>query len=342
MTLSITNITRTFSGFAALKDISFEAQPGEFIALLGPSGSGKTTLLRLLAGLDAPDAGTISFCGEDYLKLNPRERRIGMVFQSYALFRHMTVAQNIAFGLNVRSGKTKPPRAEIRATVERLLKLVQLDGLGKRYPSQLSGGQRQRVALARALAIEPRMLLLDEPFGALDALVRKDLRRWLRHIHNETGVTTIFVTHDQEEALDLADRVVVLKDGQVEQIGAPLEIFDAPVSAFVFDFLGSANRLPCRIKDGRAIFDGFDTALAASAADGEYIARFRPFEVDLTKDGPGIPVTVNAVLAAGSALRLELLGCDGALFETQYAHGTTHSYALGDELNLRPRRVFAY
>jgi sulfate transport system ATP-binding protein len=342
MTLSITNITRTFSGFAALKDISFDAQPGEFIALLGPSGSGKTTLLRLLAGLDAPDAGTISFGGEDYLKLNPRERRIGMVFQSYALFRHMTVAQNIAFGLNVRSGKARAPKAEITATVERLLKLVQLDGLGKRYPSQLSGGQRQRVALARALAIEPRMLLLDEPFGALDALVRKDLRRWLRRIHNETGVTTIFVTHDQEEALDLADRVVVLKEGRVEQIGAPLEIFDAPASAFVFDFFGSANQAPCRVQNGQALFDGFEASLALPADDGEHIGRFRPFEVDLTKDGPGIPVTVNAVLAAGSALRLELQGRDGALFETEHTHDPDRRYAVGDDLNLRPRRVFAY
>ena len=342
MTLSIHNITRTFSGFAALKEVSFEAQSGEFIALLGPSGSGKTTLLRLLAGLDAPDSGRITFQGEDYLKLNLRERRVGMVFQSYALFRHMTVAQNIAFGLSVRSGKLRPPKAEIRATVERLLKLVQLDGLGKRYPSQLSGGQRQRVALARALAIEPRILLLDEPFGALDALVRKDLRRWLRHIHNETGVTTIFVTHDQEEALDLADRVVVLKDGQVEQIGTPLEIFDQPASAFVFDFLGAANRLPCRVKDGRALFDGFDAPLAMSAPDGDYIARFRPFEVDLHKDEAGVPVTVSAVLAAGNNLRLELQGPDSALFETEHPRDSKRAYSPGERLNLRPQRLYVY
>ena len=342
MTLSIHNITRTFSGFAALKDISFDVQPGEFIALLGPSGSGKTTLLRLLAGLDAPDSGVITFQGEDYLKLDPRQRRVGMVFQSYALFRHMTVAQNIAFGLDVRSGKAKPPKAEIRATVERLLKLVQLDGLGKRYPSQLSGGQRQRVALARALAIEPRMLLLDEPFGALDALVRKDLRRWLRHIHNETGVTTIFVTHDQEEALDLADRVVVLKDGRIEQIGTPLDIFDAPASAFVFDFLGAANRLPCRVRDGRALFDGFDAPLAAPVADGDYVARFRPFEADLSREGPGLPVTVSAVLAAGGTLRLELRGDDGALFETEQSRAADLAYVRDAALRLRPQKVFVY
>jgi sulfate transport system ATP-binding protein len=342
MTLSITNITRTFSSFAALKDVSFEARSGEFIALLGPSGSGKTTLLRLLAGLDAPDSGAISFQGEDYLKLNPRERRVGMVFQSYALFRHMTVAQNIAFGLSVRSGKARPPKAEIKAAVERLLKLVQLDGLGKRYPSQLSGGQRQRVALARALAIEPRMLLLDEPFGALDALVRKDLRRWLRHIHNETGVTTIFVTHDQEEALDLADRVVVLRDGQVEQIGAPLEIFDAPASAFVFDFLGSANQAPCRVKAKQALFDGFEAPLALPANDGEHLARFRPFEVELSRDGPGLPVIVTAVLAAGSALRLELQGTNGAVFETELPRAAQIPYAVGEALRLKPLKVFVY
>jgi len=342
MSLVINNVTRTFSGFAALKDVTFEAKSGEFIALLGPSGSGKTTLLRLLAGLDTPDSGTISFAGEDYLKLNPRDRRVGMVFQSYALFRHMTVAQNIAFGLTVRSGKARPPRAEIRATVERLLKLVQLDDLGNRYPSQLSGGQRQRVALARALAIAPRMLLLDEPFGALDALVRKDLRRWLRRIHNETGVTTIFVTHDQEEALDLADRVVVLKNGHVEQIGTPLEIYERPASAFVFDFLGSANTLPCRLEGDRAVFDGFEApAVTAPEQAGDYVARFRPFEADLRPDGPGVPVTVSAVLAAGSTLRLELHGADGALFETEQPRGV-QTFTPGSRLKLRPQRVFIY
>ena len=342
MSLDIRNVTRTFSGFAALNDVSFQARDSEFIALLGPSGSGKTTLLRLLAGLDTPDSGAISFAGEDFLTLNPRQRRIGMVFQSYALFRHMTVAQNIAFGLTVMPGKERPPKREIKATVERLLNLIQLEGLGNRYPSQLSGGQRQRVALARALAIEPRLLLLDEPFGALDALVRKDLRRWLRRIHNETGVTTVFVTHDQEEALDLADRVVVLKGGKVEQIGTPLEIFEQPRSAFVFDFLGAANRLPCKVSGGRAQFDGFDAAVAGSpSGDGDYIARFRPFEADLASDGAGVPVTVSAVLPAGSTLRLELQGEDGALYETEHARDTV-AMAVGAKLRLRPRRVFIY
>jgi len=343
MSLVITSITRKFSGFPALSDVSFEVKPGEFVALLGPSGSGKTTLLRLLAGLDRPDGGTITFEGENYLKLNPRDRRVGMVFQSYALFRHMTVAQNIAFGLNVRPAKDRPARSEIKATVDRLLNLIQLPDLGKRYPSQLSGGQRQRVALARALAINPRLLLLDEPFGALDALVRKDLRRWLKHIQQETGVTTLFVTHDQEEALDMADRVVVLKDGKVQQIGTPLEVHSKPSSAFVFDFVGSANSLPCTVKDGVARFDGFTAPAVVTPGDGSYTARFRPFEAELHPDGAGWPVKVSAVLPAGSALRLELHDEHGSIFETQHPHGSgAEAFTVGSALKLRPQRVYVY
>ena len=343
MSLIISNVNKTFTNFPALKEVSFEAKSGEFIALLGPSGSGKTTLLRLLAGLDTPTGGGITFEGEDYLRLNPRDRRIGMVFQSYALFRHMTVAQNIAFGLNVRAAKERPSKAEIKSTVERLLRLIQMEDLGKRYPSQLSGGQRQRVALARALAINPRILLLDEPFGALDALVRKDLRRWLKRIHHETGVTTIFVTHDQEEALDLADRVVVLKAGKVEQIGTPLEIHSTPRSAFVFDFLGSANKATGKVFAGVAHFDGFSAPVAGAANDGDYTLRFRPYEAVLSREGAGIPVTVSAVLPAGHSLRLELRGDDGALFETQHPHGTeADQFMFGDALKLRPERVYAY
>ncbi|MDV6332827.1 sulfate/molybdate ABC transporter ATP-binding protein [Asticcacaulis sp. 201] len=343
MSLIIKNINKTFTNFPALRDVTFEAKSGEFIALLGPSGSGKTTLLRLLAGLDTPNTGEISFEGENYLKLNPRDRRVGMVFQSYALFRHMTVAQNIAFGLNVRPAKERPSKSEIKATVERLLKLIQLEDLGKRYPSQLSGGQRQRVALARALAINPRLLLLDEPFGALDALVRKDLRRWLKRIHHETGVTTIFVTHDQEEALDLADRVVVLKAGKVEQIGTPLDIHSNPKSAFVFDFLGSANKAQGSVKSGVAQFDGFSAPVIGAANDGDYVLRFRPYEAQLSRGGPGLPVTVTAVLPAGSTLRLELTGADGALFETQHPHGSeAQGFEVGDTLRLKPERVYAY
>ncbi|HRD28287.1 MAG TPA: ATP-binding cassette domain-containing protein, partial [Caulobacter sp.] len=220
MSLTLTAVTKTFGRFPALRDVSFEVRPGEFLALLGPSGSGKTTLLRILAGLERPDAGAIGFAGEDLLALPARERRVGMVFQHYALFRHMTVADNIAFGLSVRPRATRPAAHEIARRVSDLLRLVQLEGLERRYPSQLSGGQRQRVALARALAIEPRLLLLDEPFGALDARVRRDLRRWLRRVHDETGVTTLFVTHDQEEALDLADRVAILRSGALQEVGS--------------------------------------------------------------------------------------------------------------------------
>jgi len=240
MSLVIDHIAKRFERFPALKGVSLTAPKGCFLALLGPSGSGKTTLLRILGGLEFADAGRIGFDGLDWLALPARERRAGFVFQQYALFRHMTVAKNIAFGLNVRPRRTRPPRAEIARRVDELLALVQLDGLGKRYPSQLSGGQRQRVALARALAIEPRMLLLDEPFGALDAKVRKDLRHWLRSLHERLGLTTVFVTHDQDEALELADLVAVLNEGQIEQVAAPAELRAHPASDFVADFLGQA------------------------------------------------------------------------------------------------------
>ncbi len=344
MSLKVDNLNKSFNRFAALNQVSFEARPGEFLALLGPSGSGKTTLLRLLAGLDTPDSGAIAFEGEDFLKLNARDRRIGMVFQSYALFRHMTVAQNIAFGLNVRKPKDRPSKADIKAKVESLLKLIQMEEFGQRYPSQLSGGQRQRVALARALAISPRLLLLDEPFGALDALVRKDLRRWLRRIHNETGVTTVFVTHDQEEALDLADRVVVLKDGQIEQIGEPLELYRAPKTAFVFEFLGTANSLPGTVKGDVFSGAGFTTpAVSETKAEGPVTARFRPFDTQISRDGPGVRVTVLSILPAGSSLRLELRSADGTVFETQHAHESEAStLKTGDEISLLPTRVYIF
>jgi sulfate transport system ATP-binding protein len=238
MSLVVDAIAKKFDRFPALKGVSFTAPKGAFLALLGPSGSGKTTLLRILGGLEFAEMGRVSFEGEEWLTLPARERRAGFVFQQYALFRHMTVAKNIAFGLEVRPRRQRPPRAEIARRVNELLSLVQLDGLGKRYPSQLSGGQRQRVALARALAIEPRMLLLDEPFGALDAKVRKDLRHWLRGLHERMGITTIFVTHDQEEALEMADLVAILNQGKIEQIGTPSEIRERPASPFVAEFLG--------------------------------------------------------------------------------------------------------
>src|SRR5947199_888732 len=237
MSLVVESVAKRFDRFAALKGVSFTAPQGCFLALLGPSGSGKTTLLRILGGLEFAEVGHVAYDDLDWLALPARERRAGFVFQQYALFRHMTVAKNIAFGLEVRPRKTRPPKAEISRRVEELLALVQLEGLGGRYPSQLSGGQRQRVALARSLAIEPRLLLLDEPFGALDAKVRKELRIWLRRIHDKTGITTILVTHDQEETMELADLVAILNHGSIEQIGTPAEIRRAPASEFVADFV---------------------------------------------------------------------------------------------------------
>lgn len=237
MSLIVDSVAKSFSRYPVLRGASFTAPKGAFVALLGPSGSGKTTLLRILAGLEFADLGRVTFDGEDWLSVPARERRAGFVFQQYALFRHMTVAKNIAFGLEVRPRHARPTRAEIGRRVDELLHLVQLDGLGKRYPNELSGGQRQRVALARALAIEPRMLLLDEPFGALDTKVRKDLRLWLRALHDRMGITTIFVTHDQDEALELADLVAVMNEGKIEQIGVPKDIRGAPSSPFVADFI---------------------------------------------------------------------------------------------------------
>ncbi|MGC9953351.1 MAG: ATP-binding cassette domain-containing protein [Rhizomicrobium sp.] len=241
MSLVVDSIAKRFERFPALNGVSFTAPQGAFVALLGPSGSGKTTLLRILGGLEFPDTGTIHFADLNWLGVPARHRRAGFVFQNYALFRHMTVAQNIAFGLNVRPRRERPSRREIARRVEELLALVQLDGLGKRYPSQLSGGQRQRVALARALAIEPRMLLLDEPFGALDAKVRKELRGWLRALHERLGLTTIFVTHDQEEAFAVADLVAIMNAGKIEQYGTPEDVRRAPKSPFVAEFLASES-----------------------------------------------------------------------------------------------------
>jgi len=240
MSLIVDSIAKRFGNYEALKGVSFTAPQGAFITLLGPSGSGKTTLLRILGGLEFPDSGDVRFADLNWLGVPARQRRAGFVFQHYALFRHMTVAKNIAFGLTVRPRRERPSRAEIKTRVEELLSLVQLEGLGDRYPSQLSGGQRQRVALARALAIEPRMLLLDEPFGALDAKVRKELRLWLRKLHERMGITTIFVTHDQEEAFALADLVAVINAGKIEQYGAPADVRRAPKTAFVRDFIGAS------------------------------------------------------------------------------------------------------
>ena len=341
--LAVQGVSKRFGKFAALDGVSLTVEPGEFLAVLGPSGSGKTTLLRLIAGLDAPDFGAVVLDGEDFLALSPRERRVGMVFQHYALFRHMTVAQNIGFGLRVRPAGQRPPRAEINARVERLLALVQLEGLDRRYPAQLSGGQRQRVALARALAIEPRVFLLDAPFGALDAQVRKELRRWLRRIHDETGVTTLFVTHDQDEAMDLADRVALLRDGRLEQIGAPADLEAKPASAFVFQFLGDANALPCRWVDGRAQFDGFSATGVGSAGSGETTAWFRPHETEVVSDGGGVDITVTSVLTVGGVARAEGLDASGRLFQVDVARADQPGgFKPGGRLRLRPTRVFVF
>jgi sulfate transport system ATP-binding protein len=344
MSLVIENIAKRFARFPALKGVSLTAEPGEFLALLGPSGSGKTTLLRVIAGLETPDAGRVMLDGEDFLVMSARERRIGMVFQHYALFRHMTVARNIAFGLRVRPAGRRPPRAEIDRTVDRLMSLVQLEGLGDRYPAQLSGGQQQRVALARALAIEPRLLLLDEPFGALDAKVRKELRHWLRRVHDETGITTIFVTHDQEEAMELADRVVLLREGRVEQIGAPDALDDRPASAFVFDFLGDSNRLDCAIDGDRAVFDGFSApAVIGLGAGGRTTAWFRPYETRVSPDGEGLPVTVREIVIKGALVRLECRTDDGRLFEADYPKGSLPAGLVpGARVRLSPQRVFVF
>src|SRR5690606_17069151 len=247
MEVKVKNVRKEFDKFPALHDVSLDIQSGELIALLGPSGSGKTTLLRLIAGLDFPTEGAIYFGEGDASKKSVQERNVGFVFQHYALFRHMTVLENVGFGLKVRTGKDKRSKKEIEARALELLDFVQLKGFEKRYPNQLSGGQRQRVALARALAIEPKVLLLDEPFGALDAQVRKELRRWLREVHDSTGHTTVFVTHDQEEALELADRVVVMSQGRIEQVGVPEEVYDAPNSPFVFGFIGESNAIPVSV-----------------------------------------------------------------------------------------------
>ena len=249
MDIRVDTVRKEFSHYPALNDVSLEVKSSELIALLGPSGSGKTTLLRLIAGLEMPTAGRIFFGDEDASSKTVQERNVGFVFQAYALFRNMTVLDNISFGLKVRPRATRPPKAEIRRRAMELLELVQLGGLEKRFPQQLSGGQRQRVALARALAIEPRVLLLDEPFGALDAQVRKELRKWLREIHDRTGHTTVFVTHDQEEALELADRLVVMSQGKIEQVGTPDDVYDRPNSPFVFSFIGESSSVPVSVEN---------------------------------------------------------------------------------------------
>ena len=285
MSIRVDGIRKTFGGFAALDDISLNVPQGELVGLLGPSGSGKTTLLRIIAGLEKPDRGRVLFNERDVTTLDVRRRKVGFVFQQYALFRHLTVADNVAFGLRMLPRGERPGRDAVRARVRELLELVQMDTMAGRYPAQLSGGQKQRVALARALALEPEVLLLDEPFGALDAKVRKELRRWLRHLHEQISVTSIFVTHDQEEAMEVSDQVVVMSQGHIEQIGSPLTVYEQPASRFVFDFLGHINALE-GLYDG-AVWQSGEARLRldthGACPDGALTLYLRPHEATLAK-----------------------------------------------------------
>jgi sulfate/thiosulfate transport system ATP-binding protein len=309
MTLELSHLSRRFTDYPALNDVSLVIAPGEFLALLGPSGSGKTTLLRILAGLDYPDAGTVRLDGDDFLAAQAHKRKVGLVFQHYALFRHLTVAENVAFGLRVRSRKARPSRTQIAERVQQLLKRVQLDDYGHRYPSQLSGGQRQRVALARALAVEPDLLLLDEPFGALDAQVRVTLRRWLRELHEDLELTTVFVTHDQEEALELADRIAVMNRGRIEQVGSPEAIYQQPATPFVCEFIGKVNKIPLTYADHR--LSAGDWVLEGDPWNGRHanvVAYVRPEHLALvsTDSQSGWTARLRHVYLAGSVAHLEL------------------------------------
>jgi sulfate transport system ATP-binding protein len=348
MDIHIRNLHKRFGGFAALAGVDLDIDSGELIALLGPSGSGKTTLLRVIAGLEFPDHGQILFGQEDMAGRPVRERRIGFVFQHYALFKHMTVLDNVAFGLRVKKRSERPGEALIRQRARELIELVQLAGLEQRYPAQLSGGQRQRVALARALAIEPRVLLLDEPFGALDARVRKDLRQWLRELHRKTGYTTIFVTHDQEEALELADRVVVMNRGTIEQVGSVDQVYERPATPFVFDFLGGTNVITAEIQ-GRAVRIG-DSEIAllrdSLYPNGPVDVYVRPGDLRIAEPGmPGMPVLVTTVQRTGPIVRASVLHQDSGQVlsvELPHLHHDVPHFLPGGELRLRLMQFSVY
>jgi sulfate transport system ATP-binding protein len=315
MSIEIRGISKTFGQFVALDDVSFKFPTGGLTALLGPSGCGKTTLLRIIAGLEYADSGRVLFDGQDASHRDVRERHVGFVFQHYALFRHMTIFDNVAFGLRVKPRRLRPSEADIRKRVKTLLDLVQLDWLANRYPAQLSGGQRQRIALARALAVEPRVLLLDEPFGALDAKVRKELRRWLRRLHDELHITSIFVTHDQDEALEVADKVVLMNRGRIEQAGSAQDVYERPASAFAYSFLGAVNRLSGRVV-GRDLQIGSDALpLADAPPEGaDVIAYARPHELDIDVDvtsSQGIAAKIDRIIFNGVTARVELTGRTG-------------------------------
>jgi sulfate transport system ATP-binding protein len=320
LSIEVRNISKSFGAFQALKDVSLHVKTGELVGLLGPSGSGKTTLLRIIAGLDAPDPdgrGQILFNGQDVAARHVSNRQVGFVFQHYALFRHMTVFENVAFGLRARPWRTRPSRSEIKQRVTELIRLVQLEGLARRYPSQLSGGQRQRVALARALAVEPKVLLLDEPFGALDAKVRRELRRWLRRLHDEVHITSVFVTHDQEEALEVSDRVAVMNAGKLEQVGTPEEVYENPASAFVYNFLGHVTQFHGRLEEGRVRIGPEGQAAAGGAGGGvngtpapaagpSAVAYARPHDVRIVRQR-------NGDGADAVAARVEHIGFGGPM-----------------------------
>ena len=324
MSIEVQHIAKAYGTFEALRGVSLKVASGELVALLGPSGSGKTTLLRMIAGLETPDSGSIRLHDEDSTNANARQRQVGFVFQHYALFRHLTVFENIAFGLRLRPKVTRPTEAGIRDRVQQLLELIQLNWLADRYPNQLSGGQRQRVALARTLAVEPKVLLLDEPFGALDAKVRKELRRWLRKLHDELHITSVFVTHDQEEALEVSDRVAIMNRGLIEQIGTPVEVYDNPVSPFVYEFLGDVNLFHER----------------------GAISYVRPHELGITANAEsGFAATIRYVASTGPTVRLELERVDdGQMLEAEIPRERYREMklAVGDRVGVSPRnlRVF--
>ena len=345
MDIQIRGVQKHYGSFHALRGIDLDIASGELLALLGPSGSGKTTLLRAIAGLEPLDGGQVKFGDIDATALTVQQRQVGFVFQQYALFKHMTVFDNIAFGLTVRPKKQRPDTATINKRVRELLELVQLGGLEQRYPAQLSGGQKQRVALARALAIEPRVLLLDEPFGALDAKVRKDLRRWLRQLHRETGYTTIFVTHDQEEALELADRVVVMNRGVIEQVGTTDQVWDAPATPFVYDFLGTPNVLPARVERGALLLNGATAVLAEAGAapEGPVNVYTRPNELRIADagDAAALSGTVVEIQRTGLLLRLGVqLLSSGETIEIELPNPdpAVQRWQLGDAIRVRPAR----
>jgi sulfate transport system ATP-binding protein len=344
--IEVRDIHKNFGSFVALRGVSFVVGTGELVALLGPSGSGKTTLLRIIAGLDTADSGAVLFDGDDASARSARDRGVGFVFQHYALFRHMSVFENVAFGLRVRPRAQRPSDESIKKRVNELLGLVQLDYLGDRLPSQLSGGQRQRVALARALAVEPKVLLLDEPFGALDAKVRQELRRWLRRLHAEIHLTSVFVTHDQEEALELANRVVVMNEGEIEQDGTPDQVVEHPATPFVVNFLGQVNTFHGRVQDGKALLgplalDYPEQPLGAEPKTAAGYARPHDLEISRTEEGGGLWATVADVRPVGALVKIEVNDAAGRPLQVELGREQyDHIRALpGERIYVKPRRV---